>query len=77
MVTLLIGCRLRLRNQAATEKSVDDHPQMEQIGEWSETWLAVLLGHEWRRLVGDLSRFPIGPTGGNQRATAIRKHDEQ
>jgi hypothetical protein len=32
MVTLLIGCRLRLRNQAATEKSVDDHPQMEQIG---------------------------------------------
>jgi hypothetical protein len=32
MVTLLIGCRLRLRNQAAAEKSVDDHPQMEQIG---------------------------------------------
>jgi hypothetical protein len=30
MVTLLIGCRLQ--NRAAAEKSVDDHPQMEQIG---------------------------------------------
>jgi len=41
MVALLIG-RGFLPNHAAAEKSVDDHSQMEQIGQRSEARLAAL-----------------------------------
>jgi len=41
MVALLVSRRL-LPNHGAAEKSVDDHSQMEQIGQWSEARLAAL-----------------------------------
>jgi hypothetical protein len=43
MATLLIGRWLSVRNQAAAEESVDDHPCVEQIGKWGETRLTVFM----------------------------------
>jgi len=76
MATLLIGRWLSVRNQAAAEKSVDDDPCVEQIGKWGETGLTVFIAG-CRQLIGNSRRFPIGPTGGDQRAAAIGNHHEQ
>jgi hypothetical protein len=74
MATLLIGRWLRLRNQAATEESVDDRPCAKQISQRREAAFAVF-GRRFERIV--VGHLAVGPTGGNERAAAIGKHHEQ
>jgi hypothetical protein len=73
MATLLVGRWLLLRNQAAAEESVDDRPCAKQIRQGGKAGFAMFgLGFH-----GVIGRFPVGPTGGDERAAAIGKHHEQ
>src|ERR1700719_4710636 len=72
IATLLIGRRLSVRNQAAAQESVDDHPGVEQIGKCGETG-GTLFATRCRQFIISSHCFPIGPTRRNERAAAVGK----
>jgi hypothetical protein len=74
MATLLVGRWRCLRNQTAAEDSVHEGSCAEQIGKRRKAGLTGGgPGFEW--VIG--GRLPVGPTRGNERTAAIRKHHEQ
>src|ERR1700745_3459060 len=70
IATLLIGRRRLLWNQAATEESVHDPSGVEKICQRCETRFTP------RQRTVVVSPRPVCPTGGNERAAAVRQHYE-